>query len=144
MPTLTIGEVARQAGVAASTIRYYESIALLPAPARRGGQRRYDAAILERLSFIAVAQRLGFSLAEIARLFHNEEEETPLSDQWRELASRKLAEVEQLIAQATGVRQLLTQGLRCGCADLFSCIDCVVLNCAPPPGAALPTLRPGA
>lgn len=144
MPTLTIGEVARRGGVPASTIRYYESIALLPAPARRGGQRRYDPAILERLAFIAVAQRLGFSLAEIGRLFHNEEEETPLSDQWRELASRKLAEIEQLIAQATGVRQLLAQGLRCGCADLCSCIDCVVLNCAPPPAATVPARQTGA
>ena len=129
MENLSIGQVARQAGLRPSAIRYYESIDLLPAPRRDGGQRRYDRAVFDRLAFIQVAQRLGFTLTEIQLLFHNREEETPLSDQWRILASRKLAEVETLIRQATGVRQLLNQGLRCGCAELFECIGCVVANC---------------
>lgn len=46
---LTIGEVARRSGVAATTLRYYEQIGLLPAPTRLGGQRRYDEAVLSRL-----------------------------------------------------------------------------------------------
>ena len=55
-PELTIGEVARRAGVATSSIRYYERIGLLPKPDRSGGQRRYDAEVLGKLGFIGVAQ----------------------------------------------------------------------------------------
>ena len=129
MQELTIGQTAQRAGVRPSTLRYYESIDLLPAPRRVGGQRRYDPAILEHLAFIQVAQKLGFTLTEIQLLFHNREEETPLSDRWRALASQKLAEVETLIQQATGVKRLLTRGLRCGCVELIDCIECVLQNC---------------
>ena len=65
---LTIGEVARRAGVATSSIRYYESIGLLPEPDRLHGQRRYDAGVLGRLAFIGVAQSAGFKIAEIMEL----------------------------------------------------------------------------
>jgi MerR family transcriptional regulator, redox-sensitive transcriptional activator SoxR len=132
MQELTIGQTARRAGVRPSTLRYYESIDLLPVPRRVGGQRRYDPAILEHLAFIHVAQKLGFTLTEIQLLFHNREEETPLSDRWRALASHKLAEVDTLIQQATGVKRLLTQGLRCGCVELLDCIECVLQNCDEP------------
>ena len=67
MEELTISEVARRSGVRATTIRYYESINVLPEPRRANGRRRYEPAILDRLAFIHVAQRLGFSLNEIAR-----------------------------------------------------------------------------
>ena len=132
MNNLSIGQVARQAGLRPSAIRYYESIAVLPAPRRVGGQRRYDRAVLDHLAFIQVAQRLGFTLQEIYFLFHNQDESAPLSERWRELASHKLADVEALIQQATGVQQLLKQGLRCGCVDLADCIHCVVSNCDTP------------
>ncbi len=135
MHNLSIGQIARQAGVRPSAIRYYESIAVLPAPQRVGGQRRYDRAILDHLAFIQVAQRLGFTLTEIHFLFHNQDEAAPLSDRWRELASQKLADVDALIQQATGVRQLLKEGLHCGCVDLADCIHCVVSNCDLPHGA---------
>jgi MerR family redox-sensitive transcriptional activator SoxR len=55
-PQLTIGEVARRAGVATSLIRYYERIGLLPEPHRLHGQRRYDAEVLGKLGFIGIAQ----------------------------------------------------------------------------------------
>jgi len=132
MNNLSIGQVARQAGLRPSAIRYYESIAVLPAPRRVGGQRRYDRAVLDHLAFIQVAQRLGFTLQEIHFLFHNQDESAPLPERWRELASHKLADVEALIQQATGVQQLLKQGLRCGCVDLADCIHCVVSNCDTP------------
>ncbi len=65
---LTIGEVARRSGVAATTLRYYEQIGLLPAPIRLGGQRRYDEAVLSRLEVIALCKTAGFALDEIQRL----------------------------------------------------------------------------
>jgi len=52
----TIGEISRQTGVAATTLRYYEQIGLVPEPTRRGGQRRYDDSILSRLEVIALFQ----------------------------------------------------------------------------------------
>ena len=60
--------MARRAGVATSSIRYYERIGLLPEPGRAGGQRRYDADVLGRLAFIGVAQSAGFKLREIKAL----------------------------------------------------------------------------
>jgi MerR family transcriptional regulator, redox-sensitive transcriptional activator SoxR len=129
MIELSIGQVAERAGLRTSTIRYYESVNVLPAPRRRGGQRRYDPAVLERLAFIQTAQRLGFSLAEIELLFRQPAEETPLSDRWQTLASQKLAEIDGMIRQAASIRRLLTRGLRCGCSDLHECIGCVLTNC---------------
>jgi MerR family redox-sensitive transcriptional activator SoxR len=126
---LTISEVARRSGVRATTIRYYESINVLPAPRRANGRRRYDAAILDRLAFIHVAQRLGFSLAEIELLFQRDTSE-PLSERWQAMAREKLADVERLIRHAREVRQALRGGLGCGCPNLHECIDCVLKQCA--------------
>ncbi len=131
MEQLTIGEVARRAGIRASAIRYYESINLLPAPERVSGQRRYDASILRRLAFIQVAQAAGFTVAEMQLLFQDlgAGADTPMSQRWQTLAHHKLIQVDALINRAHGMRQLLEQGLRCGCTDLEDCINCVLANC---------------
>src|SRR5215211_7678280 len=83
MEGLTISEVARRSGVRATTIRYYESINVLPAPRRTNGRRRYDVAILDRLAFIHVAQRLGFTLTDIVLLFEQRDPAVPLSERWQ-------------------------------------------------------------
>ncbi len=123
---LTISEVARQAGIRASAIRYYESVGLLPLPRRASGQRRYQADILRRLAFIQAAQAVGFSVADMQAVLHELDGDTPLSARWQSLAKRKLAEVDRLIQRAQGMRQMLEQGLQCGCPDLEQCIDCVL------------------
>src|SRR5205085_10290790 len=74
MDELTISQVARQAGVRPSTIRYYESIDVLPPARRLNGRRRYDPAILDRLAFIQITQQLGFTLSEIQLLFQHQAE----------------------------------------------------------------------
>lgn len=130
MEELTIGEVARRSGVQATTIRYYESISVLPQPARVNGRRRYDSAVLDRLAFIHVAQRLGFSLSEIVLLFEPRDADVPLPERWQALARAKLADVERVIRYAREVRQTLISGLRCGCPNLHECIDCVLRQCA--------------
>jgi DNA-binding transcriptional MerR regulator len=81
-PEMTIGEVARRAGVATSSIRYYERRGLLPEPARLRGRRRYDAAVLGRLGFIGVAQGAGFKLREVEALL----ERTRAMKAWLEVA----------------------------------------------------------
>jgi MerR family redox-sensitive transcriptional activator SoxR len=122
---LSIGEVARQAGILASAIRYYEQAGLLPAPRRTGGQRRYDPAILDRLALIQFAQRAGFTIAEIRTLFEGFEEETPMSVRWQILAREKLAEVDALMDRAQRMRTLLGQALACGCLRLDDCARAV-------------------
>src|SRR5881227_2720657 len=67
---MTIGEVARRAGLQASAIRYYEKIGLLPKTQRIGGQRRYEPGVLNYLEVIDVAKRAGFRMDEIRHLFH--------------------------------------------------------------------------
>jgi MerR family redox-sensitive transcriptional activator SoxR len=116
---LTIGEVARQAGVKASTLRYYESIGLLPAPDRVRGQRRYDGDVLQRLAVIDVAQRAGCSLEEIRELLDAADE--PASQRIRALAARKLPEVEALIRRAEAMRRWLEAASACECETFDGC-----------------------
>jgi MerR family transcriptional regulator, redox-sensitive transcriptional activator SoxR len=126
---LTIGEVARQAGVRTSAIRYYESIQLLPPAQRRSGRRLYNPEVFERLAFIQTARQLGFSLHEIQRIFDDQTEKLPLNERWQLLANQKLGEVKSLIKQAKTMQLLLERGLNCTCAELDDCIDCVLMNC---------------
>src|SRR2546429_1688937 len=118
MTKLTISEVARQAGIRASAIRYYESVRLLPTPQRVSGQRRYHVDILRRLAFIQAAQAVGFSVAEMQTLLHEPGGDMPLSTRWQSLAQRKLTEVDALIVRAQSMKQMLENGLHCGCLDL--------------------------
>ena len=126
MTELTISEIARQAGIRASAIRYYESVGLLPPPQRVSGQRRYNTEILRRLAFIQAAQAVGFSVAEMQVLLHELDGDAPLSTRWQSLAQRKLAEVDALLHRAQGMKRMLENGLHCSCSDLEQCIDCVL------------------
>ena len=117
---LTIGEAARKAGVAPSTLRYWESEGLLPA-GRVNGRRHYDEPALRRLAVIDLAKRAGFTVAEIRRLFDGFPAETPPSERWKTLAEGKLAEIEALIESAEAMRATLEEALRCRCASLEDC-----------------------
>lgn len=118
---LAIGEVARLAGVSASAIRYYEEAGLLGEPERMGGKRRYDEEVLRSLALIGGAKRAGFTLREISTLLHGFPEGTEAADRWQALASEKLVEVEEAIAQLRGTKELLKEALRCECASLDEC-----------------------
>ena len=118
---MSIGEIARQAGLRASAVRYYERAGLLPAPRRTSGQRRYDPAILDRIALIQFARQAGFTIGEIYTLFEGFEEETPMSLRWQTLAREKLLEVEALMDRARRMRTLLGRALACGCLRLEDC-----------------------
>src|SRR4051794_23319306 len=117
--TLRIGDVARAAGVRKSLIRYYEGIGLIPEAARVSGQRRYDASVLRRLAVIDVAQRAGLSLDEITELVSAGSE--PISDDLRDIAARKLPEIDALIDRARRVRAWLETATDCGCQTIDEC-----------------------
>jgi MerR family transcriptional regulator, redox-sensitive transcriptional activator SoxR len=131
-PELTIGEVARRAGVATSSIRYYERIGLLPEPDREGGQRRYDADVLGKLGFIGVAQSAGFKLREIKELIEGVDGANGLGAQMRTLSSQKLGEVEALLERTKAMKGWLEVARECGCETPAECA------LFPTPGEELP------
>ncbi len=112
LDNLTIGEVARLAGVATSTLRYYESIGLLPAPSRVSGQRRYGRDVLQLLAVIQLAKEANFTLDEVRELVTTASH-LPPSVRWRDLAQRKLGEVDAIIARAHELRALLEEAVHC-------------------------------
>lgn len=123
MDELTIGEVARRAGLRPSALRYYESVGILPPPQRVSGQRRYDATALQRIALIQLAQRAGFTIAEI-RKFVEQSDDTAPSALWHAFAPAKLAEIDALIAEAQHKRDVLEAGLDCHCQTLDECVLC--------------------
>jgi MerR family transcriptional regulator, redox-sensitive transcriptional activator SoxR len=116
---LTIGEVAREAGMRASRIRYYESVGVLPAPERVSGMRRYPPEVVRRLGIIDVAQRVGLTLDEIRELLSTGH--GTADQQLRRLAERKLPEIEELIHRANAVRRWLEMTSACDCRTLDVC-----------------------
>ncbi len=131
-PAMRIGEVASRAGVRVSLVRYYDRIGLLPAAGRVSGQRRYDDSALRRLAVIDVAQRAGLSLEEIRELLEHGSE--PMSERLRDLAERRLPEIDALIARAERVRTWLQDATSCGCQSID---DCALFD-----DPALPRRRP--
>jgi MerR family redox-sensitive transcriptional activator SoxR len=125
---LTIGEVAEQAGIQASAIRYYERVGLLPEAERVSGKRRYEEGIVRRLELIAVAKEAGFTLEEVGTLLESADRGDPAHRQLRALAERKLPEVDALIERAQAVREWLTIASDCGCQTLDDCRLFVMLN----------------
>ena len=117
---MTIGEVAARCGLRASAIRYYEQSGLLPRPPRAGGRRIYGASVLDRIAFIQRAGESGFSIAEI-KLLSGTTPARPLSAKMRQLAARKLEEIDRLIERANLMKSLLTKSLRCQCIDTEEC-----------------------
>jgi MerR family transcriptional regulator, redox-sensitive transcriptional activator SoxR len=131
---LRIGEVAEQSGFSTSAIRYYESAGVLPEPERVAGQRRYEPAVLRKLTAIEVAQRAGFSLDEIRLLLSAAETET-VSDKLQELANRKLVDVEALIEQAEAMKGWLRAAKACECPTLDICLLFDAESAPPPAGS---------
>jgi MerR family redox-sensitive transcriptional activator SoxR len=105
---LTIGEVARRAGVATSTVRFYERRGLLTADARQSGQRRYRPETLRRLVFIGMLQDAGLSLDDISGVL----DAASVSD-WKAIARQRLAALDAEIAHLQLAREYLAGALLC-------------------------------
>lgn len=125
MSGLRTGELAAAAGVNAQTLRYYERRGLLAAPDRTlGGHRQYPEQAVTVLRVIKAAQRLGFTLDEVADLLAT----TRLGDHRPEAglqarATAKLEEVDAELAELTAVRDTLRAALAAGCDDLLTCSE---------------------
>lgn len=105
---MTIGGLAKAAGVGVETVRYYQRIGLMPTPARDyGSVRRYNTVIVQRLHFIKRAQQLGFTLEEVAHLLRLED--GTHCNEARTLATHKLIAVEQKLADLHAIRDVLAK-----------------------------------
>ncbi|MGH9175452.1 MAG: MerR family transcriptional regulator, partial [Vicinamibacterales bacterium] len=104
---MTIGEVARRAKLRPSAIRYYESVGILPEPARISGQRRYDSDGLAVLRAVGIARDAGATIADLRVLFAGIREREAPSVAWARFAEQKLREVDALIVRAHEMKRLL-------------------------------------
>ncbi|GAB3647114.1 MerR family transcriptional regulator [Glycomyces tarimensis] len=116
------GQVAEAAGVGRETLRYYERRGLLAEAERTlGGHRLYPAQTVTRLRLIKAAQRLGFTLDEIAELTDPQRHRRRPDGGLAAGARTKLAQVEARIADLEAVAELLRAALSAGCDDLDAC-----------------------
>ncbi|MGN9844473.1 MerR family transcriptional regulator [Nonomuraea sp. H19] len=115
---LTIGELASRTGVATSALRYWEELGLLPAPARVSGQRRYPPSAVGLIGVVLLLRDVGFTLREVKAFIASR---SLAGDGWREMYQRKLAELDQRIAQAQVARTAIAHGLACPHKDIFEC-----------------------
>jgi MerR family redox-sensitive transcriptional activator SoxR len=133
-PLLTIGQVARRAGVNTSHIRFYERVGVLPQPERVSGQRRYRDEVVHRLSIIDIAQRAGLTLEEIAPLTGPDNRSADASGHIRRIADEKLPHIEALIARAQAVKHWLEVAQSCDCESVDVCGLFVDPTLLPPEG----------
>lgn len=121
MKTYSIGEIAKRTGLRTSALRYYEEAGILPAAARAGGRRFYDADAIRRIDVLRFAQQAGFTLDEIKTLFHGFGAGTPLSTRWQSLARAKLVELDVQAKRIKRMKRALELGLKCGCVRVEDC-----------------------
>ena len=121
-PLLTIGEVARRSGVAASALRFYEERALIRSERAGSGHRRYPRPVLRRIAFIIFAQRIGLTLDEIgAELAKLPPERAPTRRDWLRIARAWTARIDQRIAELQRLKLGLAECIGCGCLSLDRC-----------------------
>jgi len=137
MAGLMIGELARQAGVATSALRYYEKMGLLPAPARASNRRQYAPAVLGRIRIILLARDAGFSISETRTFLSGFPVGTRPALRWRAMAKRKLAELDELTTRLSQMRSILNASFNCECRRLEDCERLIAARvcCGPESGS---------
>jgi MerR family transcriptional regulator, redox-sensitive transcriptional activator SoxR len=119
---LTIGEVARRSGVAASALRYYEDRGLIASERTGAAHRRYPRAVIRRIAFIVFAQRVGLTLEEIGEeLARLPTDRVPSRRDWAALSGTWQARIDERIAELERLRDGLTGCIGCGCLSLDRC-----------------------
>ncbi|MDP8930902.1 MAG: redox-sensitive transcriptional activator SoxR [Actinomycetota bacterium] len=119
---LTIGAVAERTGVASTALRFYEDQGLITAGRNDAGHRRYPRAVIRRVSFIQVAQRLGLSLEEIRdTLATLPDGRTPNDKDWARLSESWRPRLDERIAMLERLRDRLDGCIGCGCLSLSHC-----------------------
>jgi MerR family redox-sensitive transcriptional activator SoxR len=118
MKPMTIGDVARRAGVRSCAIRFYERSGVLPPARRASGQRRYDQAVLKQLAVATLAREAGFTIREIRALFRDFSPDTTASTRWRSIAAGKLHELDGVLRRTKLMRSVVRAMMECRCQTL--------------------------
>ena len=119
---LTIGEVARRSGVAASALRFYEDRGLIASERAGSGHRRFPRMVLRRIAFIVYAQRVGLTLDEIGvELAKLPPHRAPGRRDWARLSQTWTARIDARIAELEALKGGLTECIGCGCLSLDRC-----------------------
>jgi MerR family redox-sensitive transcriptional activator SoxR len=119
---LTITEVARRSGVAASALRFYESREMIRSERAGSGHRRYHRAVLRRIAFLVFAQRVGLTLDEIAtELAKLPQDHVPEGEDWAKLSTGWTVLIDKRIAQLERMRGGIVKCIGCGCLSLDQC-----------------------
>ncbi|MGB3042271.1 MAG: helix-turn-helix domain-containing protein [Xanthobacteraceae bacterium] len=120
---LTIGQLARETGTKAETVRFYEKSGLLPVPSRtKGNYRSYDRAHLNRLSFIRRARDLGFSLDQVRTLLALSDDRNQSCAAIDTVAKEHRTEIERKIADLQSMKAELDRMIdQCGCGVVADC-----------------------
>ena len=119
---LSIGWVASRTGLAVSAIRFYEAQGLVSASRNAGGQRRFARSTIRRLSFILIAQQLGYQLHQIKeQLAALPRERTPTQKDWAKMSRAFRASLDERIATMERLRDKLDGCIGCGCLSLKNC-----------------------
>jgi MerR family redox-sensitive transcriptional activator SoxR len=119
---LTIGEVSKRSGVAASALRFYEERGLISSERAGSGHRRYPRPVLRRIAFIVFAQRVGLTLDEIgAELAKLPPDRVPTRRDWSRLSSKWAGRIDERIAELERLKLGLTECIGCGCLSLARC-----------------------
>jgi MerR family transcriptional regulator, redox-sensitive transcriptional activator SoxR len=120
---LSVGEIARRSGFAASAVRYYEHEGLIRARRTEGGQRRFPRSELRRLAFIRAARHVGLSLDDIRRALATlPASRTPTRADWTRISQRWRAQLDAEIEALVALRNGLTSCIGCGCLSLKTCL----------------------
>jgi MerR family redox-sensitive transcriptional activator SoxR len=119
---LTIGEISKRSGVAASALRYYEDRGLINSERAGSGHRRFPRSVLRRIAFVVFAQRIGLTLDEIgAELAKLPPHRAPSRGDWSRLTGTWTARIDERIAELQRLRAGLTECIGCGCLSLDRC-----------------------
>ena len=119
---ITITEVSRRSGVAASALRFYEERGLIQSERAGSGHRRYPRGVLRRIAFIVFAQRIGMTLDEVgAELAKLPRDRVPEGSDWAQLSSGWAGRIDERIAELNRLRAGLTGCIGCGCLSLDRC-----------------------
>jgi MerR family redox-sensitive transcriptional activator SoxR len=119
---LTINEVSRRSGVAASALRFYEERGLVASERAGSGHRRYPRAVLRRVAFIIFAQRIGLTLEDIGKeLAKLPADRVPTRRDWARLSGEWTQRIDQRIAELERLKAGLTECIGCGCLSIDRC-----------------------
>jgi MerR family redox-sensitive transcriptional activator SoxR len=119
---LTISQVSKRSGVAASALRFYEERGLIRSQRAGSGHRRYERPVLRRIAFIVFAQKIGLTLDEIGdELAKLPPDRAPTRPEWEQLSSTWSERIEARIAELERLRLGLTECIGCGCLSLDRC-----------------------